>query len=142
MARRVGRYCGLFLRIAVAFIVLVQCHAQDVSHQNVVARIGDRHTITFAELEQYVHDYHYTYKYRKYPPEPFEKALGDMIVEQLKRVDFFAQGLNNNTESLPQVRRSIVEEMVIRYYTTQFFEKYASSDSISPLSLLASNSLT
>jgi hypothetical protein len=118
IARRVGRYCGLFLRIAVTFIVLVPCHAQNVSHQNVVARIGDRHTITFAELEQYVHDYDYTYRYRRYPPEPFEKALDDMIVEQLKRADFFALGLNNDTESLPPVWRSIVEEMVIRYFTT------------------------
>jgi hypothetical protein len=108
----------------------MNCHAQNISHQNTIASIADGYTITFAELEQYVHDYKYTYRYRKYPTEPFEKALDDLIVDQLKRIDFFDLGLNRSTESLPRIKRSINEELVIRYYKTQFYGRYVNEDSM------------
>jgi len=130
MTQRAQYFLRFSLQTFLALIVLVNCRAQETARQDTVARIADQYAITVPELKEYARDNHYGYRFRKYPAEPYEKALDDMIVHQLKRIDFFALGLNRTVESLQQMKRSINEELVIRYYNTQFFEKYVNEDSM------------
>jgi hypothetical protein len=118
------------LQALLGLVVFMNCPAQDASRQDTIARIADRYAITFPQVHQFVRDYQYPYMFRKYPAEPYDKALDDMIVGQLKRIDFFARGLHRNRQSLQRVRRSINEELVIRYYTTQFYSRYINEDSV------------
>jgi len=130
MTRRVQSVLSSSLLALLPLIVLANCHAQNTSPQDTVARIADQYTITFPELQQHVRDYQYAYRFRKDLAGGFEKALDDMIVDQLKRTDFFALGLHKSAESLQDMRRSINEELAIRYYQSQFYEKYVNEDSM------------
>jgi hypothetical protein len=118
------------LQIVLVLGTFINCPAQDAARQDTVARVADRYAITFPQVEQFVRDYQYPYMFRQYPAEPYEKGLDDLIIGQLKRIDFFARGLNRNSQSLQRVRRSINEELVIRYYTTQFYSRYINEDSV------------
>ena len=130
MTQRVPYLLRFFLQALLALTVLMYCHAQDTSRQDTVARIADQYTITIADLQQYVHDYKYAYRYRKHLASAFEKALDDMIVNQLKRIDFFTVGLNRDAERLQRTRRSVNEELAIRYYESQFYGRYVNEDSM------------
>ena len=96
-----------------------------------VATIGPECAITVAELAKTVHDRHYD---RIYNSRPFgfahRKALDDMIVEQLKRLDFFALGLQNDEALLAHNRRLINEELVVAYYNSQIVGKYVNETTV------------
>ena len=130
MTQRAQYFLRSSLQTFLALIVLVNCRAQDTAHQDTVATIADQYAITFPELQEYARDNHYGYRFWKSPAEPYEKALDDMIVHQLKRIDFFSLGLDRTVEALQQMKRSINEELVIRYYNTQFYRKYVNEDSM------------
>ena len=130
MTKRERYLLRSMLPALVALTVLVHCHAQNASRQDTVARIADRYSITFPDLQQYVHDYQYGFRYRKHPVTAFEKALEDMIVNQLKRIDFFTLNLNSDPQLLQRIRRSVNEELAIRYYVTQFYGKYVNEGSM------------
>jgi hypothetical protein len=130
MRRRLRYFLSFSLQVLMALILAINCNAQDTSHQNIIARIADNYTIGFPAVQQYVYDYQYAYRYRKHKAEAYRKALDDMIVNQLKRIDFFALGLNRNTQLLQSIRRTINEELVIQYYKTQFYGKYVNDDSM------------
>lgn len=129
MTQRVQFVLCFSLLAFFALAVLINGHAQGASQQDTIARIASQYTITFPELQLYVHDHHYAYMYRKHLASAFEKALDDMIVNQLKRIEFFAMGLNKGAEPL-QLRRSISEELAIRYYLTQFYDRYVNEGSM------------
>lgn len=104
--------------------------AQQPLDQKPIARIGDSYTIAFPELEDFVHDYAYGHVYRNNLVEGFRKALDDMIVNQLKRVDFFALKLDKSAKVLPRVKRAITEEIESRFYLSKFYAHYVGEDSM------------
>jgi hypothetical protein len=108
----------------VSLAVVVTSYAQDPSPQDTVATISDRFTITYADLAQYVRDYPYAFMYKDRPAEGFYRALDDMIVNQLKRQDFFTLGLADSFGYRGKMTRSINEELVSSYYQTQYAERY------------------
>jgi len=108
----------------------VQSEEPHPQKQTIVARIEPDYTITFAELQKFVLDYQYNYRYRKNPGKAYSVALEDMIVNQLKIIDFFSLGLQEKEGLLQGIRRSINEELVIEYYNTQFYGKYVNEDSM------------
>ncbi|MDP2886149.1 MAG: peptidyl-prolyl cis-trans isomerase [Ignavibacteria bacterium] len=130
MRQRLHYLLRYSLQALLGLFIFIHCPAQDASRHDTIAQIADRYAITFPQVQQFVRDHQYPYMFRKYPAEPYDKALDDMIVGQLKRIDFFARGLNRNGQSLQRVRRSINEELVIRYYTTQFYSRYINEDSV------------
>ena len=130
MAQGVQFLLRCSLQAFLTLTVLVNAHAQGNSRQDAVARIADRYTITFAELEQHVRDFQYAYRFRDHLAKGFQAALDDMALNQLKRVDFFALGLNKTAESQPSIKRTITEELVTQYYDTRFYRKYVSEDSL------------
>ena len=119
-----------FLPLVILPLVSVRCQERVQNTQGTVVRIDPDLTITFAELQKFVFDYQYNYRYRKNKAQAYYKALEDMIVNQLKIIDFFSLGLQKNTELLQSVRRTINEELVIHYYNTQFYGKYINDESM------------
>ena len=96
-----------------------------------VATVGKSSSVTFPELQQYVHERFYDRMYRTRPLEyAFKKALDDMIVDQLKRIDFFELGLQRDDALLQSNRRLINEELVIRYFQSEYVRKYVNDRSI------------
>ena len=99
--------------------------------QDTVALVGGTCAISFQELRNYVVDYHYDLNYRRKPPEfCYDTALNVMIVNQLKRIDFFQSGLQNDKQLLESASRSINEELVIEYFDRKFAGKYVNNKSI------------
>jgi hypothetical protein len=127
-----GPHCFLnsFVLMIIAVLCFMTCNAQDTSQQNIIARIDGKYAISFADIEQYVYDSHLIYRYRTNKAKAYHKAVDDKIVNQLKLIDFFALGLNENAELLRGIRREISEELVVRYYETQFYERYVNEDSM------------
>jgi len=130
MAQRAHFAFRFSLPACLAFVVFVRCDAQEVPPQNVVARVADQYVTTFTDLQQYVKDYGYDLRNRPNPAKAYADALEDMTLNQMKRIDFFALGLDGNTELTQQITRSINEELVVRYYQTQFYEKYINEESM------------
>jgi hypothetical protein len=130
MMRRLHRLSNFSFQIFLAVLFFMNCNAQDTSQENIIARIDGKYTISFADLQQYVYDSNLIYRYRKDKAKAYYKAVEDKIVNQLKLIDFFALGLNNNTELMQSIRRTINEELVIEYYETQFHDKYVNEDSM------------
>ena len=113
-----------------ALTVLMNSRAQDTSRQSIIGRIDDKYTISFSDVQQYLYDSHLIYKYRKNRAKAYQLAVDGKIVNQLKLIDFFALGLDKNAELLQGIKREISEELVVRYYETQFYEKYVNEDSM------------
>jgi hypothetical protein len=130
MALRVKPVLRSSLQGLLALTVLMSCHAQDTSQQSIIARIDGKYAISFADIEQYVYDSHLIYKYRRNKAKAYRRAVDEKIVNQLKLIDFFALGLNEDAELLRGIRREISEELVVRYYETQFYERYVNEDSM------------
>lgn len=108
----------------------MSCRAQDSSRYAIIARIDGKYTISFADIEQYIYDSHLIYKHRANKAKAYHQAVDEKIVNQLKLIDFFALGLNKNPELLQGIRREISEELVVRYYETQFYDRYVNEDSV------------
>lgn len=130
MTRRLQRFSILSLQMLMAVIVFVQCDAQDTSQQNIIVKMAGSHTISFTELQEYWRDNFYAYRHVNDPAKNFYEALDDKIVNQLKLIDFFTLGLNENAELIQSIKRPISEELVIRYYNTKFYDRYVNEDSI------------
>ena len=96
-----------------------------------VATVGKSSAITFGEVQQFVHERFYDRMYRTRPLDyAYRKALDDMIVDQLKRIDFFERGLDTDSTLLQSNLRVINEELVIRYFGREYVRKYVNDRSI------------
>ncbi len=117
----------LLISLYVLIILFAGCGSSGKENQNVVAKIGNDYTVTFNELNNYVHDRFYNKKYKD-KSEAYNKALYDLITNQLKRMDFFAKGLENDSDLVQGIRRIINEQIVKEYFDTQYLDKYADEE--------------
>jgi len=115
------------------FIILflaVICRAQDKSNINdndndkIIAKIGKDYVITLKDLKKYVADWNYGTRFRV-KSEAYKNALNAMIIDQLKRFDFFDRKLNENQDLMEQMRTSINNELINAFFDKKFMEKYA-----------------
>jgi hypothetical protein len=116
------------LQAILALTVIMNGRAQDSSRQGIIARIEGKYTITVADVAQYLYDSHLIYKYHKNKAKAYRLAVDGKIVNQLKLIDFFALRLDKDAELIRRIKREINEELVVRYYETQFHEKYVNED--------------
>jgi hypothetical protein len=130
MTRSVRILLRSALQVLLALTVLTIGRSQDTSRQSIIARVDGKYAISFAEVQQYLYDSHLVYKYRKNKAKMYQRAVDEKIVNQLKLIDFFALGLDKSAELLQGIRREISEELVVRYYETQFYEKYVNENSM------------
>jgi hypothetical protein len=133
MTLRVQFILRLSLLGFLTLTILLNCYAQDTSQQSIIARIDGKYAISFADIERYVYDSHLIYKYRRNKAKAYRKAVDEKIMNQLKLIDFFALGLDEDAEILRGIKREINEEVAVRYYETQFYERYVNEDSVRSL---------
>jgi len=85
----------LFALLPVLIIIgALSCDKSNQQNQMVVAEVGDNYTISFQDLKAYAINNFYNRMYRD-QLEAYSKALDVMIVDQLKRIDFVAKGMQN-----------------------------------------------
>ena len=124
---KIYRYPVLLL-VFVLIIILNSCKSdkfsESESQSNIVAKYNDNHTVTSRELEKYVKDWLYYKKFVK-RSDAYKNALNDLLINQFKRMDFFAKGLDKNENLIQSISRIINEELVTEYFETQYLDKYA-----------------
>ena len=108
--------------------IFVGCHSEKSPESNIVAKYDDGHTVTINELNKYVSDWLYTKKFPK-KSDAFKNALNDLLIGQFKRMDFFAKGLDKNSELIQGISRIINEELVNEYFEKEYVGKYANVES-------------
>lgn len=120
----------LFVLLLVLFIFgVITCDKNTQQNQMVVAEVGDNYTINFSELAAFVNDNFYNRMHRD-KVEAYSKALDVMIINQLKRIDFVAKGMQNEEELVNSIRRTINEELLVKYFHSQFLGKYTTDENI------------
>ncbi len=123
-----NEYRLLVLTLALLFICAGQAYSGE---QDTAATVGDGYIITFRALQERVHERYYDRVYHLQPPVvAYLKALEDMVVDQLKRIDFNELGLEKDSTLLQSNRRMINEELVIKYFEREYVQKYLNDKSI------------
>ncbi len=99
------------------------------SNDSIVVKYADKYTFKIAELNKYIVDwlYHKKYKTRE---EVYRNALHDMLINQLKRMDFFDRGLDNDTNLIKSISRVVNEELVAEYFKSQYLNKYTTEENV------------
>ena len=117
--------------LLVITLILAGCNSENSpekdSKSNIVATFDNGHTITVNELNKYVSDYLY---YKKYidRSDAYNNALNDMLINQFKRLDFFAKGLDKNKNLIQSISRVINEELIYEYFEKEYVDKYANEE--------------
>ncbi|MDZ7336783.1 MAG: peptidyl-prolyl cis-trans isomerase, partial [candidate division KSB1 bacterium] len=123
-------YKPLLALLSVLVIIgVIGCEKHAQQSQSIVAKVGENYTIDFKDLKTFVINNLYNRMYRD-QSEAYYKALDVMIINQLKRIDFVAKGLQNDEKLLNSIRRIINEELVVKYFNSQFLGKYTSDEYI------------
>lgn len=94
-------------------------------NSNIIARINENYTVTFDDLKKYVKDWMFD---KKYPnkTDAYLNALDALLINQMKRFDFFERGLDRDKKLIQNVQRVINEELTIKYFEKYFMGKYTS----------------
>ena len=113
-----------YLVFLILFLALAGCSKiKSNVDDEIVARIGKNYDVTLKDLEQYAEDLHYDRRFRD-KSEAYKKALDALIIDQLKRFDFFDRKLNENQDLMNKISRIINNELISKYYDKEFMEKY------------------
>jgi parvulin-like peptidyl-prolyl isomerase len=124
---RISRYPVLYLIFLFIFLwagCKSEMLSEDDPQNNIVAKYGDNYTVTFSELSKYVSDWFYSHKFKN-RSVAYNNALNDLLINQFKRMDFFAKGLDKNEKLIQSISRTINEELVAEYFENQYVDKYA-----------------
>ena len=89
----------------------------------IIASIENYYTVTFDDLKKYVKDWLYDKKYLN-KTEAYQNALDALLINQMKRFDFFARGLDKDKSLIKNVQRVINEEMTLKYFDDYFLSKF------------------
>ncbi len=118
------RFC-----ILACILSLHGCTDREDIDLNIIAEVGDNYRITFPELRTYTVENYLNHIFQD-QIEAHETALDQMIVNQLKLMDFFAKNLHENDEIMQSIRRIINEEMTIHYFEKKYLANYINEQSI------------
>jgi hypothetical protein len=123
---RISRFKVLLLSI-IFLIMNNGCSSKKFSGSNIVAKYDNDKVVTIDELNKYVKDWMYFKKYRT-GKDIYNNALNDLLVNQLKRMDFFDKGLDKDRKLIQSINRIINEELVAEYFETQYLGKYLTEE--------------
>lgn len=118
-----------FLTIMVlsnGIICLSGC-GRDRETSNIVARIDNDYVITYDDLQKFVLDRLYHRMHRDHY-QAYQQALTVMVTNQLKCKDFLERGLDKDNDLMQSIQRSINEELLVKYFNTQFLGKYTNEE--------------
>ncbi len=117
----------LILLLAMTTNIFTNCGKQTELAQKTIAVIDDHYKISFADLHKYVYDEYFYRRYRD-KSEAYQQALDEMVLDQLKCIDFFKRGLNNDPQLMQQLQRYINEELIVKYFESEYLGKYTSEE--------------
>ncbi|HQM36956.1 MAG TPA: peptidyl-prolyl cis-trans isomerase [Candidatus Marinimicrobia bacterium] len=117
----------LILVLAMTTNIFTNCGKQTELAQKTIAVIDDHYKISFADLHKYVYDEYFHRRYRD-KSEAYQRALDEMVLDQLKCIDFFKRGLNNDSQLMQQLQRYINEELIVKYFESEYLGKYTSEE--------------
>ncbi|MEJ2615066.1 MAG: hypothetical protein P8Z35_08910 [Ignavibacteriaceae bacterium] len=113
-----------YLVFLLLFLAFAGCSKDKSSEDDkIIAKIGDNYEITVSDLKQYVADRNYIRRFRN-KSNAYKKALNVLIINQLKRFDFFDRKLNENQDLMEKIRPAINYALINTYFDTEFVEKY------------------
>lgn len=117
--------------LCINLVLAVGCSNQTPSSTTspYIAKVGTDFEISFEELDQYAQSRFYQQRFDD-NYEGYLQALNLLVDNQLKRLDFFDRGLHNNRELTRNILRTINEELVIRYFRTEFLGEYITEEEI------------
>ncbi|MGK9477239.1 peptidylprolyl isomerase [Melioribacter sp. OK-6-Me] len=99
------------------------------SNDSIVVTYADKYTFTISELNKYIVDWLYDKKYKN-REDVYRNALHDMLINQLKRMDFFDRGLGNDTNLIKSISRIVNEGLVTEYFKSQYLNKYTTEEAV------------
>ncbi len=119
-----------YLVFLILLLALAGCSKNKSNEDDkVVARIDKKdYVVTIKDLKQYIADWNYNRKNIN-KSEVYKKALNALIFNQLKRFDLFDRKLNENQDLMREIRRSINDELINKYFDKEFMEKYVNEKS-------------
>jgi len=117
----------LILLISMTANIFTNCAKKTELDQKTVAVIDDHYKISFAELHKYVYDEFFHRRYRDMS-EAYTRALDEMILNQLKCIDFFDRGLDKDQQLIQSIQRYINEELTVKYFESEYLGKYTSEE--------------
>ena len=114
-----------YLFFLILSFLLVGCANDKINTDDdkIVAKIGENYEVTLSDLKQYINDWNYNRRFRD-KAKIINYALNEMIVNQLKRFDFFDRRLNENQDLMDKIRPAINYELRNKYFDKEFVEKY------------------
>jgi parvulin-like peptidyl-prolyl isomerase len=117
------------LCLLTVIIALYGCSEREISDRDVIAEIENIYQITFPEVREYTVN---NYLDQIHPDQikAHKMALNQMIVNQLKLLDFFEKKLHENDQIMQSIRRIVNEEITIRYFETEILGKYVNEKTI------------
>lgn len=94
-----------------------------------VASLDTLLSISFADVHTYVYEHYFDKLYR--PKEKgYEAALQQIVLKQLKTIDFFAEGFHKNETLLRPLKRLLNEELYNEYYRSHYYNKYINDTTV------------
>ena len=121
-------YRYLILLLVQLFLLMnVGCITSKRQDNNIVVKYDSNHSVTIDELNKYIKDWLYYKKFQD-RSDAYNHALNDMVINQLKRIDFFEKGLDKDEKLIQSMNRIINEELVAEYFETQYLGKYTTEE--------------
>ncbi len=121
------RYCILILLLTLGLNTFMGCEKQTRYDQKIVATIESDYKISFIDLNKYVQDEFFHRRFRD-KNEAYTRALNEMILNQLKCIDFFETGLHNDQQLIQNIKRFINEELIVKYFESEYLSKYTNEE--------------
>jgi len=122
----------IFFITMLVFLVVLHlstCDRSNVKDSNIVAIVENNHIITYNDLRRFVYENQYN---RRYEMEliAYTQALNLMITNHMKYIDFLNKGLDSDSALMQNVQRYLSEEIIVKYFNTQFLGKYTNEEYI------------
>lgn len=105
----------------------------DKKDPDVVGRVGLEYEVEMDDLISFFEAEYYYKKYADKSLTDYETALKDMLINRVKLLDFFESGFHEDSLIIGKIRRIVNEELVIRYYDTQYHQKYLNDKAVTDL---------
>ncbi len=121
---------GLCKKFFVCLIFIFTCIPSSIMYaQEIVALIDSGYKVYFSDVQKYVYDHYFDRLYRP-KVKGYEAALDQIIRKQIKVMDFFDKGLDQNPQIIAGIRRTINEELINEFFNEEIFKKYVNDSTI------------
>ena len=116
--------CLFFIILFFPFVGRTQDKPNIIDDTTVVAKLDKNFLVTLKDLNQYIVDWKYQYRFRD-KSDRYKNALNNLIIDRLRVFDFFDRRLDENQDLMKKIRRVINDELMNAFFDKNFVDKYA-----------------